>query len=330
MERQTKTDLFTAIQSRLSTANKIAVLCHANGDGDCIGSALALRSAVSRVFGENLSCCVVIAQEPVDGKYSFLPGAGDILVWPDGQDKYDLILAVDTASVQLLNSSAQLLEDSFVISFDHHSSYTPYADMDVREPEYGACGELIYEFICHIADEPTEDEALCLYTAISSDTGGLSQKNTTVNSMLVSAALCRFSSVHVDEISFRLFKASSYARNRVMGHCLANELQYAQGKICAAYITRQLLEETGCTEGETDGIVNVIFATEGCEIAILAKETADGDTKCSLRSKNANVASVAAAFGGGGHVNAAGCRVNADARTAADIVAGYIIDNELV
>ena len=134
MERQIKIDLFATIEKRLSTASKIAVLCHAYGDGDCYGSALALQSAVSRVYGQNLTCCTLISQEPVGSKYSFMPGVENIKVWPDGQDKYDLVLTVDTASTQLLGSRVQLLDGAYVISFDHHSSFTAYADVDVRGP----------------------------------------------------------------------------------------------------------------------------------------------------------------------------------------------------
>lgn len=330
MERQIKIDLFATIDERLSTASKIAVLCHAYGDGDCYGSALALQSAINRVYGHKITCCTLVSQEAVGSKYSFMPGVDSIRIWPEGQDKYDIVVTVDTASTQLLCDRVQLLDGAYVISFDHHSSFTSYADIDVREPHYGACAELVYEFICHIAGEPTAEEAVCLYTAISSDTGGLSQKNTTSNSMMVSAKLCEYDSVKVDDISFRLFKSSSYARNQVIGHCLSNEKQYVGGKICTSYITRQLLDETGCTDSETDGIVSLVFATEGCEIAILTKETLDGPTKCSLRSKDIDVAQVAAHFGGGGHVNAAGCRVDADAETAAHIVAKYIMENGLI
>lgn len=330
MERKSKTDLFTMIQDRLSTASNIAVLCHAYSDGDAIGSALAIYSAIKRVYSQTLQSVTCIMEEPVPAKYDFLPGAENMLQWPEGKGRYDLVVTVDTASAELLGHRAELLEGAFVISLDHHSSHTPYSDIDVREADYGACGELVYEFICHIAGKPTADEALCLYTAIASDTGGLSQKNATPNSMMVSAMLAQYESVKVDEVAFRLFKASTYARNKVMGYCLSNEERYADGKICFSYITGEIMQETGCTDADTEGIVNALFATEGCEIAILARETTDGIIKCSLRSHHANVADVAAHFGGGGHINAAGCRLDTDPKTAAETLAQYIMQNGLI
>ncbi len=330
MERKLKTELFTMIQHRLSTARNVAVLCHAYSDGDAIGSALAAYSAIKRVYAQSMQSVTCIMDEPVPAKYLFLPGAENMLLWPEGKEKYDLVVTVDTASAELLGNRAELLDGAFVISLDHHSAYTPYSDIDVREADYGACGELVYEFICHIAGKPTGGEALCLYTAIASDTGGLSQKNATPNSMMVSSMLAEYESVKVDEVAFRLFKASTYARNIVMGFCLSNEQRCACGKICYSHITGDIMHRTGCTDPETEGIVDALFATDGCEIAILARETTTGITKCSLRSHNVNVADAAAHYGGGGHINAAGCRMDTDPRTAAETLAQYFIENGLV
>ena len=62
------------------------------------------------------------------------------------------------------------------------------------------------------------------------------------------------------------------------------------------------------TSNDFSGIVEQLRLTEGVEVAIFMYEYKPGEFKVSLRSKDyVDVSKVAAAFGGGGHVRAAGC-----------------------
>ena len=60
-----------------------------------------------------------------------------------------------------------------------------------------------------------------------------------------------------------------------------------------------------------DGIVEQLRLTDGVECAIFLYETEAQRYKVSLRSKQKlDVAKIAAFFGGGGHVRAAGCTMS--------------------
>jgi phosphoesterase RecJ-like protein len=76
------------------------------------------------------------------------------------------------------------------------------------------------------------------------------------------------------------------------------------------FINKDDLQVTGAVAEDLEGIVNYALNVDGVEVGILFKETEDGAVKASLRSAGkANVAAIAQAFGGGGHVRAAGCRL---------------------
>jgi len=63
----------------------------------------------------------------------------------------------------------------------------------------------------------------------------------------------------------------------------------------------------GVTGKELGGIIEQLRLTEGVEVAIFLYETGDDEYKVSLRSKKEiDVSAIAVAFGGGGHVRAAG------------------------
>ena len=62
--------------------------------------------------------------------------------------------------------------------------------------------------------------------------------------------------------------------------------------------------------GDPDGAVNYGLMIEGVEVAVILKEYEEGKYRVSLRSQEGiDVNAVANAFAGGGHVRAAGCRM---------------------
>ena len=77
-------------------------------------------------------------------------------------------------------------------------------------------------------------------------------------------------------------------------------------------------EETGCTFGQADGLVNKALEVEGVRMAVLASEREDG-IKMSLRAVEPDtVNDIAVLFGGGGHAQAAGCTIHAPLQEALD------------
>ena len=64
-------------------------------------------------------------------------------------------------------------------------------------------------------------------------------------------------------------------------------------------------------------MVDALSITDGVEVALWMYEYPKAGTfKCSLRaSENVNVNLIACAFGGGGHIRAAGCEIEGDKDT---------------
>jgi phosphoesterase RecJ-like protein len=63
----------------------------------------------------------------------------------------------------------------------------------------------------------------------------------------------------------------------------------------------------------TDGFINYPRSVRGVEVALLFRELGRDKWKVGFRSKGkVDVARLAAAFGGGGHHNAAGCNMEGD------------------
>jgi len=85
------------------------------------------------------------------------------------------------------------------------------------------------------------------------------------------------------------------------------------GRIGWVTMDREMMYEAGACEEDADGIVNHALSVGDVGAVAFFKEMAPGVYRISLRSKGRiNVAKVAEMFGGGGHKNAAGCRIEGD------------------
>jgi len=69
------------------------------------------------------------------------------------------------------------------------------------------------------------------------------------------------------------------------------------------------LPDTLSNLDSTEGFINYPRIIEGVDIAIMFKVMSEGMIRISFRSKTADVSKLALAFGGGGHVRAAGCAI---------------------
>jgi phosphoesterase RecJ-like protein len=77
--------------------------------------------------------------------------------------------------------------------------------------------------------------------------------------------------------------------------------------------TLEMSEKSGAVDGDNNGFVNIPLAAREVEAVVFMRETFPDTYRVSLRSKDGiNVARVAEKFNGGGHKNAAGCRVEGD------------------
>ena len=83
----------------------------------------------------------------------------------------------------------------------------------------------------------------------------------------------------------------------------------AGGKAVMAKLTRKDLEELNADIDQTESVIDELRSIDGVEIAALLKEDL-GRIRVSMRAKSdGNVAAIAQKFGGGGHIKAAGFKM---------------------
>ena len=298
-DRYQQDDMLSAIQS----AGSVLLFGHVNPDGDTLGSVLALKLRLERM-GKRV-------QAMVDGfvpdYLAFLPGAESVMNAEAVPQAFDLAIAVDVASSDRLGKCEALFASAQKTAvIDHHGTNPGYAQINMIDEHAPATAILLYRLFGQIELPMTQEEAICLYTALSTDTGNFIYDSTNAESFAMMSGLME-AGLPLADISRVLFRQKELLHVRLLGEVLPSLRVTGNGKIAGLCLTLEQMQRVGANGGHTEGIVNYAIDLEGVGMAYFAREVEPGKVKVSLRALQPfAVDQVAAKFGGGGHRLAAG------------------------
>ncbi|MBR5287787.1 MAG: DHH family phosphoesterase [Clostridia bacterium] len=301
-------------------ANKLALISHANPDGDTVGAALALRLAFLRL-GKAVD---VICDGEVPAYLRFLEGADAYIRPEQAAADYDAVIAVDVASHELMGKAAPVFDAAPVrMVIDHHPTNPCFGEYNLLYAGECACCVAAFDVIDAMQIELTKDIGTCLMTGMSTDTGHFQYAYTSPAAFMAGAKLLE-AGVDVSDICRRLYRNQERYRvnlTRIAYQKMRFELD---GQVGVIELTAEDFEKAGCKPNQTDGLVNLALEVEGVRMAILAAQR-DNGVKLSLRAFEPDtVNDVAGRFGGGGHAQAAGCTIHAPIHEAVEMVLGVM------
>lgn len=285
---------------------EILIFTHENPDGDAIGSMLGLYLFLKKK-GKKV---VAAMKDSIPYAYNFLPAGDEIKKLPLDIE-FDVAILVDAASKERAGVDVKSKE---VIRVDHHIGgkfESLYDYVEVGSPST----TFVITQILRQWDEDSVDKdiATCLYTGLITDTGSFRYNNTDERTFETAKFLL---SKGADPfyISKMVFERNKLSTLMLLQKTLSTLELYMEGKVAVLTVFRDFLDQTGSVEEETEGFVNFARSLDGVEVAILMIQKDDLYTwRVSLRGKgNVNVQKVASALGGGGHRDAAGCRMKGD------------------
>lgn len=300
-------EVATEIAKAILAAGQILISSSARLDGDGLGSELALL-AICRHLGKN---AVVVNDGPIPANLKFLPGIEHAYDYPKAMDaQFDLLVTVDCGSKKMLERVGEgLPERCKIANIDHHAGSTQFGDWNWIDFGASSAGQLVYELAGLLKVPVSRGMATCLYTALTTDTGGFSYSNTSARTMAVASHLLE-TGMDPSEVSRAVYRSRTPAFLALMGKVLGSFSYHAAERIVVARITQAMRAETGGDPKESLGLMELVTSVASGEVSLLLKETDDGHVKCSLRSEGlVDVNAIANKFGGGGHVRASGAKL---------------------
>lgn len=280
------------------------VIGHKEPDGDCIGSQLALTSALTRL-GKHCQTVNVGPFERTEiaaDARRFSPDVKlDRLTEPIGA------IVVDCSTEDRIDRIAAQIAKLPCAVIDHHTSGEPFGDVRYIDSSAPATTLLILRLIEGLGLSPTAEEAQYLFFGLATDTGFfrfLDHRHATV---LQDAARLVECGASPNETYQWMYHGKTLESRLLLARMLKRVESFHGGRFMITYQTAADYRQFG-PRRDTDSLHSLLLTIEGVELIGVIRELPDG-TGCavSLRTTTAiDVGRLAAEFGGGGHQKAAG------------------------
>lgn len=285
--------------------DNILIACHVNPDGDAVGSAWSLAAGLEKL-GKKVKC---FCSDRIGQDFSYISSR-----FQSGDFEIKKIVTCDVAAPEMLGEVD--FADRINIAIDHHRINSIVADHKIVDADAASCGEIVLRILREMKIVPDEYMASALYTAISTDTGCFRYSNTCKSTFEAAAYLSDYAADgDFYRITKKLFETKSKKRMALEAYT-ASQCRYLFGeKVGFITFTSQDMERLGVQYWDLDPMINIIRQTEGVLVSVVAKEKEKDVFKVSVRSEEMfDAAEFCAQFGGGGHLRAAGCTINGNAK----------------
>ena len=311
------------IKRLFDSCKNVVILTHYSPDGDAIGSSLALWEYLKKK-GKNATVIVP----------NYFP---DFLKWMNGADKivifekqkalsYNLLNMADLLCILDLCEAARMgdelgkvvsgLHRTKKIVIDHHLSPDKHlADILISSPDSSSTCELLFRTFTAIDATNTLNKAVAedLYAGMYTDTGGFSYNSNDPDVFNIIAELLR-KGIDKDRIVRNINNNFTAERFRLIGYVLFEKLQIFPELHSSIYsLTADELRRFKYLKGDMEGVVNMPLQIRGHKLSISLREDLERPIIwVSIRSyDNVSARDMAEQFfGGGGHFNAAGGRLD--------------------
>ncbi len=309
------------ITQEVQGAKTIGISGHVRPDGDCVGSCMAMALYLRKT--QPAARVDVFLGDFSVGLQRNIAGVETInRDYITDVKSYDVFICLDCEGTRLGEAQPLYTAAAKRINIDHHVSNQGSGDVNYIVPTASSTCELVYE----VMDKENMDAEIArnIYTGIFTDTGGFRFSNTSKRTMEIAGALIEYGfdfSTLIQEVYYQ----DSYVKQQIMGRALLESVLFMDGKCIFSMLDRKTLQFYRATSSDTDGIVSRLADTRGVEVSIFMYEIQPLSYKVSLRSNgDVNVAAIAEKFGGGGHVRAAGCTVNANYHDILNNISGMV------
>ena len=311
----------TKLETMIDQAGKIVILGHVNPDGDCVGSCLAVYNYIKEW---DSSKTVTVRLERLPSKFSYLSGF-DAIETEAGEETYDLCICLDSSDEERLGDFKSCFDRSAkTICIDHHITNCGYAQENVIDGHASSACEVVYGQL----DESriSKHVAECIYTGIIHDTGVFKYSNTSRKTMEIAGRMME-KGIDFGTIIDGSFYKKTYMQSQILGRALLESITFLDGRCIFSVVRKKDMDFYGVDKSDLDGIVDQLRVIDGIECAIFLYETGIHQFKVSLRSNSiVDVSRIAAYFGGGGHVRAAGCTMSGSVHDVVNNLSAHIAE----
>lgn len=297
----------------INNASRVLIITHVNPDGDTLGCASALKCFI----GTKADILIQIKDNfQFPNTYSFLPYINEAKNLSTLEDIYDLVIAVDIASIDRIIDSAREIfnKTENTILIDHHKTNKGFAKINCIKGGISSTGEVLWELFKSLKINVDKNMATGIYAGILTDTGCFKYESTTPETFKIAS---RLSEIGINTTEIAELCYANKPKNMILfqNYLVSSSKFCINDKIAYTLITKDIVEKFSAKDEYTEGICETLRSIQNVEIAFVLKETETG-VKVSIRTKTIDATKITDKFKGGGHKRAAGCTIKAKINNA--------------
>ncbi|MCL2186484.1 MAG: bifunctional oligoribonuclease/PAP phosphatase NrnA [Treponema sp.] len=304
----------------ISNCSRFILAGHKEPDGDCVGSQLALRSALQRLGKEVIVCSAGPFTRTEIREYT-----EQFIKIPDEEKTDTKVIIIDCSGRDRTGDIQDFLAKFPCAIIDHHAAiYHPPSTKE--EPVYVDSNApsstlLVYKLIKVLGLELTEEEATLLFFGLCTDTGFFRYLNNNTAFVFEAAAVMVRYGANPKK-TFNVISGGKSLHSRIqMGNILSRTESFFNGKLLITYETLEEFQAYGFESRDSESLNQLLLSIEGIEAVVIIRQECADNCTVSLRSiDKINVAQIASFFGGGGHKNAAGLTMKGDVSVVKKII----------
>jgi phosphoesterase RecJ-like protein len=290
---------------RLSSHLRFLIFGHAEPDGDCLASQLALAEFLRRSGrqAEVFSAGPFDRPETAELRERFRPNVG-----PEDLRGDPLAVVLDCSTADRVGGLIDGLEGVPIVVIDHHAAGRSFGSLRWVVPEAPSTSFLVQILIESSTSKPTAGEAELLLFGLATDTGFF--RHLEAGSAAVFTAVARLVEAGASPraVYRRIYSGWELGKVRLLARSLEKARFELGGRVVITSQSRRDLEQSGAvsTRG-SDEAYRILQCLRGVEVVAFVQEEEAGSCAVGLRSNGElDVGALAAELGGGGHRRAAG------------------------
>jgi phosphoesterase RecJ-like protein len=289
------------IHEAINSSQRFLIASHVSPDGDAIGSMIALAHLL-RSLGKE---CLLYNPSGLPERFAWLQSPFSIQAGVPTLP-VDWAIVLDCGDLERAGSELpESLDASRIINIDHHQGNPEFGRINWVEPDRSSVGEMVGLLAQDLGISLGGPLGEALYLALVTDTGSFSYSNTSPETLRLAADILA-EGLDLDRFNASLQGQWSLAKVHLHGKAMQQASLAAGGRVGVIRVDGRMLQETGATLEDCEGLVNSMRQVKGVLVSLSLREE-DAGIKFSLRSwGDVDVQAIALHFGGGGHVNAAG------------------------
>ena len=304
----------------LKKEDNFLIISHSDPDGDAIGSMFAL-GYILKELGKNF---FIFNPSGVPDNFSWLKPPKEVLTNIVAKE-FNYVIFLDCSDITRVNGIDKVLDkEAFIINIDHHIDNSLFGKINWVDKSMSSVGEMV-AYIAEELNVPIKGNlAESLFLAMVSDTGSFSYSNTTPSVLRIAAKILE-NGLDIGNFTAKYSRQWSIQKAHLHGFALINSKTELNGKVGIIKVSKEMIEKTGATINDCNGIVNYMRLIKGVVVAVSLREEEKDVVKFSLRSwGEVDVQKIAASLGGGGHPNASGGKIKASIDDAERLILNAI------